>query len=92
MQIQGSAYIHGPQSISAPHVARGAALEPFRPSRLGADELTISDHAQFVDLARQLPDTRQDRVASLRAQIASGNYETPARLDTALSRLLDEIG
>jgi hypothetical protein len=30
-------------------------------------------------------------VASIRAQIANGTYETPEKLDMALSRLLDEI-
>ncbi|MDP6556758.1 MAG: flagellar biosynthesis anti-sigma factor FlgM [Pirellulaceae bacterium] len=39
-----------------------------------------------------MPDVRTDRVAELRAQIASGAYETDAKLDVALDRLLDEIG
>ena len=56
------------------------------------DELSRSDAAQMVDRVRQTPDIRQDRVASLRAQIANGSYETPDKLDVALNRLLDEIG
>jgi anti-sigma28 factor (negative regulator of flagellin synthesis) len=43
-------------------------------------------------MAKQAPDIRQDRVNSIRAQIASGTYETAGKLDTAVSRLLDEIG
>ena len=35
---------------------------------------------------------RQDRVAEIRAQIASGAYETDVKLNGALERLLDEIG
>jgi hypothetical protein len=31
-------------------------------------------------------------VAEIRAQLASGIYETDAKLDVAIGRLLDEIG
>jgi hypothetical protein len=31
-------------------------------------------------------------VQSIRAQIASGTYETTGKLDVAVNRLLDEIG
>jgi len=34
---------------------------------------------------------RIDRVAELRRQIASGNYETPEKLDAALDRFLDDF-
>ena len=71
---------------------------PGRPSRLPApaapavgDEVQISDAANLIEKIQQMPDIRQDRVASIR-QIAQGDYETPARLDAAVSRLLDEIG
>jgi negative regulator of flagellin synthesis FlgM len=56
------------------------------------DEVQLSDAALAVDQVRQLPDVRQDRVAQIRAQIASGTYETPEKLDVAVGRLLDEIG
>ncbi len=47
---------------------------------------------RLVEQAKQAPDIRQDRVQSIRAQIASGTYETAGKLDTAVNRLLDEIG
>ena len=56
------------------------------------DQLDISQEADLVSRANSLPDVRADRVAELRAQIASGAYETDAKLDVALDRLLDEIG
>ena len=37
-------------------------------------------------------DIRIDRVADMRRQIASGNYETPEKLDAALDRMLDAWG
>ena len=41
---------------------------------------------------QNVPDIRQDRVSGSRTQIAQGTYETPQKLDVAVSRLLDEIG
>jgi len=46
----------------------------------------------MVEQVKQAPDIRQDRVQAIRAQIASGTYETGGKLDVAVSRLLDEIG
>jgi negative regulator of flagellin synthesis FlgM len=45
-----------------------------------------------VEQARDIPDIRQDRVNEIRQQIASGTYETEAKLNAAVERLLDEIG
>ena len=93
MQIYGPSYLHGAQSIGAPHSARSA--QPASAATDAApiqDELNLSDAAQMVDRARQAPDIRQDRVASIRAQIANGTYDTSAKLGVALDRLLDEIG
>jgi flagellar biosynthesis anti-sigma factor FlgM len=56
------------------------------------DEVNISDTARMVEQAKQAPDIRQDRVQAIRAQIASGTYETSGKLDVAVNRLLDEIG
>jgi negative regulator of flagellin synthesis FlgM len=92
MQIYGTAQVHGPQSIGAPHSARAA--QPAAPPESTAirDEVNISDAARLIEQVHQAPDIRQDRVQSLRAQIASGTYETPQNLGVAVSRLLDEIG
>jgi len=51
----------------------------------------ISPEAQLLSQARDLPEIRADRVAAIKAQIASGTYETDAKLDAALENLLDEF-
>jgi negative regulator of flagellin synthesis FlgM len=43
-------------------------------------------------MVAQAPDIRQERVQAIRAQIASGTYETSGKLDVAVTRLLDDIG
>ena len=92
MQIQGPAHLHGAQPINAPH--RATQREPVAgtSSLTQVDQLDISQEADLVSRINSLPDVRADRVADLRAQIASGAYETDAKLDVALDRLLDEIG
>lgn len=92
MQIYGTAQVHGPQAIAPPHRAY-APCSSAPTSRAGTvDQLDISPEASFVSQARELPDIRADRVASLRAAIATGAYETDDKLNVALDRLFDEIG
>lgn len=91
MQIQGPTYVHGPQSMNAPH--RTTAPQPAARSgaTTGADQLDISREADIASRLRDIPDIRADRVAELRAAIEAGTYETPDKLETAVSRLLNEI-
>jgi anti-sigma28 factor (negative regulator of flagellin synthesis) len=90
MYIYGSSQIHTAQPIAAPH-----RLTPTQNTggyaASGVDSVDISPEADFVAQARDLPVIREDRVAAIRAQIQNGSYETADKLDTALSRLLDEI-
>ena len=90
MQIYGPAQLHGPQSISAPHARAGGATQVASPAH-GPDEVQISDAARLVDQVKGLPDIRQDRVNSIRAQIAAGTYETADKLSAALDRVLNEL-
>jgi len=92
MQIYGPAQLHGAQAVNAPHTPRASSPTTQPSSAPIQDELTLSDAASYLEQVQQLPDVRQDRVAAIRAQIAAGTYETADKLDTAVSRLLDEIG
>ena len=91
MQVYGPAYLHGPQSINAPH---GARISPpaDRTASPIRDELHISDAARLAEESQNVSDARQARIGDIRAQIAAGTYETPDKLDAAMNRLLDEIG
>jgi negative regulator of flagellin synthesis FlgM len=48
--------------------------------------------AEMVGRVQVVPDLRTDRIAQIRAEIAAGTYETEAKLEVAVGRLLDEIG
>lgn len=92
MQIQGTAHIHAAQPLNAPHrtpvLEAPAAAESFSP----VDQLDISHEAELASQLQDVPDIRSERVAAIRAQIEAGVYETDDKLETAVSRLLDEIG
>ncbi len=91
MHIYGPAHLHGAQPIGPPHSSRPA--QPAAPTRSVPieDEVQISDAAQMVEQAKELPEIRWERVNQLRAQIAAGTYETDDKLQIAIGRLLDEI-
>jgi negative regulator of flagellin synthesis FlgM len=91
MHIPGTTHIHGPHGINAPHA-------PFRnqpASQSSAprptDQLDISPAAEAAIRAAESSKVRLDLVNQIRAQIASGTYETADKLDVAVNRLLDEL-
>jgi len=55
------------------------------------DQLDISAEAQLMSTQAAGTDVRADRIADIRAQIANGQYETPEKLDAAMSRMFDEL-
>jgi negative regulator of flagellin synthesis FlgM len=91
MHIHGTSHIHGPHGINAPHTAHRAQPAQQSTSSQGADRVEISPAAQAAVQASETGRVRQDLVNHLRAQIAAGTYETPAKLDAALERMFDEI-
>ncbi len=104
MQIHGPAkthQVHGPHGVNAPH-SRSTAGATEGKSTQAADQLDISPAAQEAARLAEAAEVRaagqadapirQDVVARVRAEIASGSYETPEKLDAALDSLLDQIG
>jgi negative regulator of flagellin synthesis FlgM len=91
MYVYGTTHIHAAHPANAPHRLQATQAAGGSASSYGVDQLDISPEADFVAQVRDLPDIRQDRVSAIRAQIASGTYETADKLDAALSSLLDEI-
>ena len=68
---------HGSSSASTSGVATGH------------DSSELSPAAQVVAQAMQMPDVRQDRIASLQQQIASGGYQVaPQEVADAMLRNL----
>lgn len=57
----------------------------------GRDSVELSEHARFMDQLRELPSVRTERVEAVREAIVNGTYESPDKLDIAVSRMLDDF-
>jgi len=89
----GITKVHGPHGINAPHAPfRGQAAGGTAQTQAVGDRVTISPAAEAAIQATETAGIRQDVVNRVRAEIAAGTYETSAKLDVALDRLLDEVG
>ncbi len=91
MQIYGPSQLHGAQPVNAPHLQRTTDVRSTSGTSQ-TDQVDISPAAQLAGQVSEIPDIRQDRVAMIKAAIADGTYETSDKLNTAVDRLLDEIG
>lgn len=99
--------IYGPFRVSTTQAAGGnQRLQPQTPvdsvasmrSQSPVDKLDLSSAASAtsrIEGGNSVAgggEIRLDRVADLRRQIADGSYETPEKMDTALDRMLDQLG
>jgi negative regulator of flagellin synthesis FlgM len=91
MEIYGAGGTQGPQPIyprlAAFSVDAGSTVQAGTPR----DQVEISPLGQMLDGISRLPEIRHERVEEIRSQIAAGTYETPAKLELALDRMLDEM-
>ena len=62
------------------------------PTHAPSDRVELSDHARLLDEIRRLPDVRTERVQQVRDALDAGTYETEERLNTAIERLLEDLG
>ena len=100
MQIHGPAHLQTTTSVEGTQSLQptDAANETHQTNAMtsnpaaSAAAVSISQEADLLSRIGDIPDVRQERVDQIRAEIASGVYETEERIDTAVSRLLDEIG
>ena len=56
-----------------------------------ADTVEISDSARYLGEIKKLPDIRDDKVQAARDQIASGQFETPERINGTVDQLMQEL-
>ncbi len=80
--------------------------DPFSPQKPTFDDLTSEDDllmeqilenmnstpiGQVLKKIASLPDSRQEKVLSVRRQLTRGDYDLNQRLDVALERVLDDL-
>ena len=92
MQINGAHQVHGTQALNGPHFTKRPEQASQASSAQPVDQLDISPAAQAASENTSTDGIRNDVVARLRAEIASGTYETADKLETAVDRLFDSMG
>ena len=55
------------------------------------DRVEVSLFASWLQALRQMPETRTDRIDSVRMAIDAGEYETPDKYDQAIDSLLKDL-
>lgn len=58
----------------------------------GEDRVEISDAGKLLEKVQQSDQVRAERLEQIKTAIEAGEYETPEKLEAALSKLLNEIG
>ena len=81
----------GPINRTAPTSAYQATENLRRQSEPLGDRVELSRHAVLLDRLRNLPGVREELVQTIRQAIADGTYETDAKLDVAVRRVLDDL-
>lgn len=74
----------------APTTSVGAAGQVSSAMQAG-DVVEISTVAQMCAKIHEMPDVRTDLVERVKAEIAAGTYDTPERIEIAISRLMDDL-
>ncbi len=92
MQINGAHQIHGTQALNGPHFNQRPQQAAGPNSAQPVDQLDISPAAQAASESSSTGGVRADLVAQLKAEIASGTYETADKLESAVDRLFDSLG
>jgi negative regulator of flagellin synthesis FlgM len=94
MEVQGPGSLQRSVPISPVKSASQAAggAKPQSPaSSKPADAVEISSAGQLLDKLSKSPEVRAERLAQIKASIASGDYDSDEKLEAALMNLLQSI-
>lgn len=73
-------------------IPQTASVKPkSRPTRANDPPVPDVLLQHWIEKAKRCPPVRRDLVEHIKAEIASGSYDSPDKLDKALDRLLDEL-
>lgn len=93
MDVTSTGSVGGAGAVRPVQLSSVQSTEPSSVSGLESprDEVSISSAARLLEQARIDPNVRAERLAEIRTAIANGTYETPAKLEAAVERMLDAV-
>jgi flagellar biosynthesis anti-sigma factor FlgM len=92
--------VQGPGSVQRPSsVQRSLSTGPAKSARTAdasavptpKDAVDISSAGQLLDKLSKSPEVRAERLAQIKADIASGKYDTDEKLEAAMMNLLQSM-
>ena len=86
--VGGLGRIDGPNRITRIKMSAAAAAS----AAAKTDKVSLTAKASLVSKAMSLPATRTERMVEIKKLIASGKFETDARLEGALQKFFIENG
>ena len=92
MDVNGVGSVHSAFPIK--QVSPKTDVRPAAPPKPATpqDQVEISAAGRMLEDLSRSPEVRAERLEQIKAAIDDGTYETAEKLDTALEKLLDEIG
>lgn len=84
------ASVHAVSRVSFESSPRAAAPSGAARTEM-RDRVELSEHSRLLDRLRSMPEYRADKVAEARAAIEAGSYESPARLQAAIEKLMGDL-
>jgi negative regulator of flagellin synthesis FlgM len=94
MEVQGPGSLQRSVPISPVKTtgqSAGAAKPPSSAVPKASDAVEISSAGQLLDKLSKSPEVRAERLAQIKASIASGEYDSDEKLEAALMNLLQSI-
>jgi negative regulator of flagellin synthesis FlgM len=94
MEVQGPGSVQRPNSV--PRSLSTGSAKAVRPADSAAvptpkDAVEISSAGQLLDKLSKSPEVRAERLAQIKADIASGKYDTDEKLEAAMMNLLQSM-
>ena len=89
--------INGVHNAAVPAVSQVNSVAPTAANTAPAQASQITDTVEISTVARlaakiqELPDIRTELVQRVKAELASGTYETQDKLDVAIDRLMEDL-
>lgn len=74
-----------------PNLSTNKAAKAQTPAPQG-DTVEFSSEARLASMLSSVPPIRTELVSRVKAEIQAGTYDTPAKFEVALSKLMDEMG
>jgi len=78
-----------PEPIEPAGVAN--PLSPLAETAAAPDVVEISTAARLAAQVHAVPDVRENLVQRVKLEIEHGTYETPTRIERAVTRLMEEL-